>query len=105
MKDELILISRDGPHRNVLKLKPPMVFTNQNVDHFIKVIGKVLNEVESDLRLCSSLLSENELENERENDSSDNKSEISDEDNAQVGGDNQQQYQNHPQLGLKIHAQ
>lgn len=30
-----ILISSDGPHENVLKLKPPMVFTKENADEFI----------------------------------------------------------------------
>lgn len=29
-----ILISSDGPHENVLKLKPPMVFTKENADEF-----------------------------------------------------------------------
>lgn len=30
-----ILISSDGPHENVLKLKPPMVFTKENADEFL----------------------------------------------------------------------
>lgn len=30
-----ILISSDGPHENVLKLKPPMVFTRENADEFL----------------------------------------------------------------------
>lgn len=30
-----ILISSDGPHDNVLKLKPPMVFTKDNADEFL----------------------------------------------------------------------
>lgn len=29
-----ILISSDGPHENVLKLKPPMVFTKENAEEF-----------------------------------------------------------------------
>lgn len=29
-----VLISSDGPHENVLKLKPPMVFTKENADEF-----------------------------------------------------------------------
>lgn len=30
-----ILVSSDGPDENVVKLKPPMVFTKENVDQFI----------------------------------------------------------------------
>lgn len=30
-----ILISSDGPHDNVLKLKPPMVFNKENADEFL----------------------------------------------------------------------
>ncbi|CAH0762666.1 unnamed protein product [Bemisia tabaci] len=45
MREEHILISSDGPDRNVLKLKPPMVFTEQNADLTIKVLDQVLNEI------------------------------------------------------------
>ncbi|XP_063977539.1 alanine--glyoxylate aminotransferase 2-like [Diachasmimorpha longicaudata] len=48
MRDEKILISSDGPDNNILKLKPPMVFTNENVDHFVSVLDEVLQEVEVD---------------------------------------------------------
>lgn len=30
-----VLISSDGPHENVLKLKPPMCFTKENADEFL----------------------------------------------------------------------
>lgn len=29
-----VLISSDGPHDNVLKLKPPMVFSKENAEEF-----------------------------------------------------------------------
>jgi len=48
MKEKKILISSDGPDDNVLKLKPPMVFTLENVNHFISVLDKVLEEVDID---------------------------------------------------------
>lgn len=48
MREEKILISSDGPDDNILKLKPPMVFTNENVDQFIAVLDEVLQEVEVD---------------------------------------------------------
>ncbi len=44
MKDYGILISTDGPLYNVLKMKPPIVFTEQNADDVVEVLGKVLSE-------------------------------------------------------------
>ena len=44
MKDHGILISTDGPLYNVLKMKPPIVFTEQNADEVVQVLGKVLSE-------------------------------------------------------------
>jgi 4-aminobutyrate aminotransferase-like enzyme len=44
MKDYGILISTDGPLYNVLKLKPPIVFTEQNAAEVIEALGKVLSE-------------------------------------------------------------
>jgi hypothetical protein len=45
LKEEYILVSSDGPNRNVLKLKPPLVFSHENADHFIKILDEVLMEV------------------------------------------------------------
>lgn len=44
MKSEKILVSSDGPDCNVIKLKPPMVFSKENVDTFIKVFDRILKE-------------------------------------------------------------
>ncbi len=44
LKDYGILISTDGPLHNVLKLKPPVVFTEQNADEVVGALGKVLSE-------------------------------------------------------------
>jgi 4-aminobutyrate aminotransferase-like enzyme len=44
MKDHGILISTDGPLHNVLKMKPPIVFTEQNADEVVMALGKVLGE-------------------------------------------------------------
>jgi 4-aminobutyrate aminotransferase-like enzyme len=44
MKDHGILISTDGPLYNVLKMKPPIVFTEQNADDVVEALGKVLGE-------------------------------------------------------------
>ncbi|XP_034935811.1 alanine--glyoxylate aminotransferase 2-like [Chelonus insularis] len=48
MKDEKILVSSDGPDNNILKLKPPMVFSTENADHFINTLDDILQEVEID---------------------------------------------------------
>lgn len=47
MKDEHILLSTDGPDCNVIKLKPPMVFSKDNVDEVIANLDKILKEVRS----------------------------------------------------------
>lgn len=45
MKEEHILLSADGPNGNVLKLKPPMVFTKENVDEFVSTLDRILKEI------------------------------------------------------------
>ncbi|RZF41480.1 hypothetical protein LSTR_LSTR000194 [Laodelphax striatellus] len=45
MKEEQILLSSDGPDANVIKLKPPMVFTVENADHFVRVFDEVMTEI------------------------------------------------------------
>ena len=44
MRDHAILISIDGPLHNVLKLKPPMVFTRENADEVVGTLDQVLGE-------------------------------------------------------------
>lgn len=48
MKEKKILVSSDGPDNNVLKLKPPMVFSIENVNHFVSVLDEILDEVDID---------------------------------------------------------
>lgn len=48
MKEERVLISCDGPDRNVLKLKPPMVFTLANADQLVTILDQVLEELSFD---------------------------------------------------------
>lgn len=56
-----ILVSSDGPDENVVKLKPPMVFSKENVDEFIAGIKECLTflreEKEVSLTSYDSLLS------------------------------------------------
>ena len=44
MKDHGILISTDGPLHNVLKIKPPMVFNEDNADRLVATLDKILHE-------------------------------------------------------------
>ncbi|VVC95739.1 unnamed protein product [Leptidea sinapis] len=48
MREEKILISRDGPDSNVLKFKPPMVFTTQDADRLVDTLDRVLLELGGD---------------------------------------------------------
>ncbi|XP_050428763.1 alanine--glyoxylate aminotransferase 2-like [Adelges cooleyi] len=46
MKDEeRILLSSDGPDANVIKLKPPMVFSKANADTFLKAFKKIILDI------------------------------------------------------------
>lgn len=44
MRDKGILMSTDGPFNNVLKIKPPLVFTKSNSDFLLESIHQVLKE-------------------------------------------------------------
>jgi len=44
MKERGILLSTDGPFNNVIKIKPPLVFNENNVDFLIEKLSQVLSE-------------------------------------------------------------
>ena len=44
MKERGILVSTEGPHHNVLKLKPPMCFGREQADRFVEVLAEVLGD-------------------------------------------------------------
>lgn len=44
MREKGILMSTDGPYNNVLKIKPPMVFSRGDADQLLEAIGLVLAE-------------------------------------------------------------
>jgi 4-aminobutyrate aminotransferase-like enzyme len=44
MKDYGFLISTDGPLHNVLKLKPPIIFSQKNADALVDALEKVFAE-------------------------------------------------------------
>jgi 4-aminobutyrate aminotransferase-like enzyme/Ser/Thr protein kinase RdoA (MazF antagonist) len=44
MKERGILLSTDGPFHNVLKIKPPLVFTEENADFLVGTLDEILGE-------------------------------------------------------------
>ncbi|MGH9444492.1 MAG: aminotransferase class III-fold pyridoxal phosphate-dependent enzyme [Terriglobia bacterium] len=44
MRDRGILTGTDGPHHNVIKLRPPLSFSNADADLFIATLDSVLDE-------------------------------------------------------------
>lgn len=44
LRDRGILLSTDGPRANVLKLKPPLVWTVDDADRVVRELDRVLNE-------------------------------------------------------------
>jgi 4-aminobutyrate aminotransferase-like enzyme len=44
MKEFGILLSTDGPLHNVIKIKPPLVFTKKNADDLVYALDRVLSE-------------------------------------------------------------
>ncbi|CAL9694308.1 unnamed protein product [Knipowitschia caucasica] len=60
LKEQHILLSADGPHRNVLKFKPPLCFTKEDVDFVVEKIDQILTELEEELGMTSNLNMNNE---------------------------------------------
>ncbi len=44
MRDRGILLSTDGPLHNVLKIKPPLVFSGEDADRLVETLDVVLGE-------------------------------------------------------------
>jgi 4-aminobutyrate aminotransferase-like enzyme len=44
MKAHGILLSTDGPDHNVIKIKPPLTFSEQDADRVVDVCDRVLAE-------------------------------------------------------------
>jgi len=51
LKEQHILLSADGPHRNVLKFKPPMCFSTEDADLAVHEIDLILTDLENALGL------------------------------------------------------
>jgi len=46
LRDHHLLLSTDGPDDNVLKIKPPLVFTRENADRLVDTLDRILQEGE-----------------------------------------------------------
>ena len=44
LRDHRILIGSDGPHANVLKIRPPLCFTQEDADHLLAVLAGIMTE-------------------------------------------------------------
>ncbi|XP_040829381.1 5-phosphohydroxy-L-lysine phospho-lyase [Ochotona curzoniae] len=55
LKENHILLSTDGPGKNVLKFKPPMCFSLDNAQHLVAKLDAILTDMEETLRSCESL--------------------------------------------------
>jgi len=49
LREHHILLSTDGPQENVLKIKPPLVFTRGDVERLVETMGELLREEEFNL--------------------------------------------------------
>nr|KAG5707741.1 hypothetical protein BaRGS_003316 [Batillaria attramentaria] len=47
VKQDRILLSQDGPHNNVIKFKPPMPFSRDDVDLVLGKLDTILSDIES----------------------------------------------------------
>ncbi|KAL1772247.1 ethanolamine-phosphate phosphoprotein-lyase isoform X1 [Sigmodon hispidus] len=59
MKEKGVLLSADGPHRNVLKIKPPMCFTEENARFMVSHLDGILTVLEVTETKSGHVISEN----------------------------------------------
>jgi 4-aminobutyrate aminotransferase-like enzyme len=44
MRERAVLIGRTGPHRATLKVRPPLVFTDEHADLLVSTLAEVLGK-------------------------------------------------------------
>nr|XP_031323848.1 ethanolamine-phosphate phospho-lyase isoform X2 [Camelus dromedarius] len=60
MKEKRVLLSADGPYRNVLKIKPPMCFTEEDAKFMVDHLDGILTGLEEAIRdKTESVITEN----------------------------------------------
>jgi 4-aminobutyrate aminotransferase-like enzyme/Ser/Thr protein kinase RdoA (MazF antagonist)/murein DD-endopeptidase MepM/ murein hydrolase activator NlpD len=53
MREEGVLLGTDGPHDNVIKIRPPMPFTNGDADYLLGTLDRVLDELDARRRVLT----------------------------------------------------
>ena len=43
LREQFVLIGTDGPHQNVLKIKPPLTFNKENAEELVSKIDAILD--------------------------------------------------------------
>ncbi|KAM4707291.1 ethanolamine-phosphate phospho-lyase [Discoglossus pictus] len=61
LKEKRILLSADGPHRNILKFKPPMCFSKEDAKMVVEAIDELLTAFEEAMGSRSEVTSENNI--------------------------------------------
>ncbi len=51
LKEQRILLSADGPHRNILKFKPPMCFSREDAELVVEKIDQILTGTSGNSKL------------------------------------------------------
>jgi 4-aminobutyrate aminotransferase-like enzyme/Ser/Thr protein kinase RdoA (MazF antagonist) len=55
LRDRSILAGTDGPYHNVIKLRPPLIFTDADADLFTATLGRILQEDPAQLDVAPRL--------------------------------------------------
>eukprot|EP00074_Homo_sapiens_P105449 XP_024302010.1 5-phosphohydroxy-L-lysine phospho-lyase isoform X11 [Homo sapiens] len=55
LKENYVLLSTDGPGRNILKFKPPMCFSLDNARQVVAKLDAILTDMEEKVRSCETL--------------------------------------------------
>jgi 4-aminobutyrate aminotransferase-like enzyme len=57
LRERGILAGTDGPHHNVIKLRPPLIFSEADADLFVEALDLVLQEDAAQSRTKIALIS------------------------------------------------
>jgi 4-aminobutyrate aminotransferase-like enzyme len=44
LRDKGILVGTEGPHHNVIKVRPPLCFSQQDADYMVECLDAILKE-------------------------------------------------------------
>uniref|UniRef100_A0A8C2JYA2 Ethanolamine-phosphate phospho-lyase n=1 Tax=Cyprinus carpio TaxID=7962 RepID=A0A8C2JYA2_CYPCA len=70
LKEQRILLSADGPHRNVLKFKPPMCFSREDAELVVEKIDQILTAATATSTLSHYLMTKKPIRDKKPNETS-----------------------------------